>query len=174
MGPLAAAGSTRGMASQRKAGAWLARRAPFLLRPLFWAVRNPARDPERFVERHTEGFAEADRALLDAPGLRALRARSYAEAARQGVRGFAHEVALLTRPWGFDLSEVACDVLLWHGVEDASTPLAMAAHVAESLPRCRTVFYPGEGHFVAARHWDEIVVELTPGPSTFAEPGGPA
>jgi pimeloyl-ACP methyl ester carboxylesterase len=160
IGPLEAARATTGMAAQRKAGAWLARHAPFLLRPLFWALRNPARNPQRFVERFSEGFCAADLALLADPGIRSLRAHSYAEATRRGVRGFAHEVALLARPWGFSLSEVACDVLLWHGEDDASTPVAMARHVAASLPRCRARYLAGEGHFVAARHWDEIVAAL--------------
>jgi pimeloyl-ACP methyl ester carboxylesterase len=161
VGPLEASGATGGMAAQRKAGAWVAHHAAFLLRPLFWAFRNPARNPERFVRRFSEGFSAADRVLLEDPTIRALRARSYAEATRQGVRGFAYEVALLTRPWGFSLSDVACDVLLWHGAEDASTPISMARHVAASLPRCQARFFPGEGHFVAARHWEEIVVALT-------------
>lgn len=161
IGPLEAAEATRGMARQRKAGAWLARHAPSLLRPIFWALRNPARNPERFVERFSEGFSAGDRALLADPAIRSLRARSYAEATRQGVRGFAYEVALLARPWGFSLAEVACDVLLWHGEEDASTPISMARHVAASLPRCRARYFPGEGHFVAARHWNEILAALT-------------
>jgi pimeloyl-ACP methyl ester carboxylesterase len=161
IGPLEAAGATQGMAAQRRQGALVARRAPWLLRPIFWAFRNPARDPERFVARFTEGFSAADRALLADPAMLAMRARSYAEAARQGVRGFACEVALLARPWGFPLSEVACEVRLWHGEEDASTPLAMARHVAASLPRCALRSFPGEGHFVAARHWPEIVGTLT-------------
>lgn len=162
MGPLEVAGATAGMARQRRGGAWLAQHAPFLLRPVFWAFRNPGRNPERFVERFSEGFAPADRALLDDPAVRSLRARSYAEATRQGVRGFAFEVALLTRPWGFSPAEVGCEVLLWHGEEDASTPVAMARHVAASLPRCRARYLPGEGHFVAARHWEEITRALSP------------
>ena len=161
VGPLEASGATSGMATQRKAGAWVARHAAFLLRPLFWAIRNPARNPERFVQRFSQGFSAKDRELLDDPVIRSLRARSYAEATRRGVRGFAYEVALLSRPWGFSLSDVPCDVLLWHGEEDASTPVSMARYVEESLPRCRARYFPGEGHFVAARHWEEIVGALT-------------
>jgi pimeloyl-ACP methyl ester carboxylesterase len=161
IGPLEASDATSGMAAQRKAGAWLARHAPFLLRPIFWAFRNPSRNPKRFVERFSEGFSAADRELLDDPVMSSLRARSYAEATRRGIRGFAYEVALFARPWGFSLSDMPCEVLLWHGEEDASTPVSMARHVAASLPRCRARFFPGEGHFVAARHWEEIVRALT-------------
>lgn len=161
IGPIEASGATSGMAAQRKAGAFVARHASFLLRPLFWAFRNPARNPERFVQRFSEGFSAADRALLEDPIFRSLRSRSYAEATRLGVRGFAYEVGLLARPWGFSLSEVTSDVHLWHGEEDASTPISMARHVAASLPCCHTRFFPGEGHFVAARHWEEIIGALT-------------
>lgn len=160
MGPLAPIGATNGMAAQRRFGAAVARHAPFLLRPLFWAIRNPARNPERFVQRFAEGFSSSDRALLADPTISSLRARSYAEATRQGVRGFAYEVALLARPWGFSLSNVESTVLLWHGEEDASTPISMARHLATSLPRCRATYLPGEGHFVAARHWEEIITSL--------------
>jgi pimeloyl-ACP methyl ester carboxylesterase len=160
MGPIEAAGATAGMAAQRRLGTVIARHFPFLLGPLFWAVRNPARNPERFVRQFSEGFSASDRSLLADPALSYLRARSYIEATRQGVRGFAYEVALLTRPWGFSLAEVMSDVLLWHGEADASTPISMARYVAASLPRCRATYFPSEGHFVAARHWEEIVSSL--------------
>jgi pimeloyl-ACP methyl ester carboxylesterase len=164
VGPLAATGATEGMAAQRQLGAAVARHAPFLLRPLFWAIRNPARNPERFVQRFSEGFSTSDRALLADPAICSLRARSYAEATRQGVRGFAYEVALLARPWNFSLADVKSTVLLWHGEEDSSTPISMARHVATSLPRCRATYFSGEGHFVAARHWQEIITSLLPPP----------
>lgn len=160
IGPVAAPDATRGMASQRVQGLFVARRLPFLVRPLCWAFRNPARNPERFVRRFTSGFPASDRALLEGSGFREQRARSYAEATRRGVRGFAHEIAMLTRPWGFTPADVRCDVRLWHGEDDASTPLAMARAVAAALPRCEATFYPGEGHFVAVRHWDEILRAL--------------
>ena len=89
-----------------------------------------------------------------------MRARSYAEATRRGVRGFAWEVCLVAQPWGFSLADVPCPVHLGHGDQDASTPVSMARHVARSLPRCRPTYFPNEGHFVAARHWDEIVETL--------------
>ena len=148
------------MASQRKAGAFAARHLRFLVRPLMWAFRNPARNPERFVERFTSGFPGSDTLLLESPELRSMRTRSYAEATRRGVRGFAWEVILVAQPWGFSLADVPCQVYLWHGEQDASTPVSMARHVAESLPHCEATFFPNEGHFVAARHWDEIVATL--------------
>ena len=159
-GPIDAPASTAGMAFQRRVGAFAARHLRFLVRPLIWAFRNPARNPERFVERFTSGFPGADAFLLDNEELRSMRARSYAEATRRGVQGFALEAILVAQPWGFSLADVPCRVHLWHGEQDASTPVSMARHVAQSLPRCRPTYFPNEGHFVAARHWDEIVEAL--------------
>jgi pimeloyl-ACP methyl ester carboxylesterase len=159
-GPIDAPGSRTGMATQRRVGAFAARHLRFLVRPLMWAFRNPARNPERFVERFTSGFPGSDAGLLQNPELRSMRARSYAEATRRGVRGFAWEVVLVAQPWRFSLADVPCQVHLWHGEADASTPVSMARHVADSLPQCTATYFPGEGHFVAARHWDEIVATL--------------
>ncbi len=159
-GPIDASGSTTGMVLQRKVGAFAARHLRFLVRPLMWAFRNPARNPERFVERFTSGFPGSDAQLLENPELRSMRARSHAEATRRGVRGFAWEVILVAQPWGFSLADVQCQVHLWHGEQDASTPVSMARHVAESLPHCEATFFPNEGHFVAARLWDEVVATL--------------
>ena len=94
--------ATSGMAAQRKAGAWVARHATFLLRPLFWAIRNSTRNlrPALFralVPRGSRADGGSRHPIAPGPLLR----RSDAEATRRGVRGFAHEVALLTRPWDF-------------------------------------------------------------------------
>ncbi len=159
-GPIDAPASTTGMAFQRKVGAFAARHLGFLVRPFMWAFRNPARNPEAFVARFTSGFPGSDAVLLESPDFRSMRARSYAEATRGGIQGFAWEVILVAQPWGFSLADVPCRVHLWHGEQDASTPVSMARHVAASLPHCEATYLPSEGHFVAARHWDEIVATL--------------
>ncbi len=112
------------------------------------------------MERFTGGFPGADAFLFDNERLRSMRARSYAEATRRGVQGFAWEVALVVQPWCFSLADVPFQVHLWHGEQDARTPVSMARHVVQSLPRCHPTYFPNEGHFVAARHWDEIVETL--------------
>jgi pimeloyl-ACP methyl ester carboxylesterase len=98
-----------------------------------------------------------DQAILARPGIRQMYARSYAEATRPGVRGFAWEGILFSRPWGFRLEEISVEVHLWHGEEDASTPLAMAQYVAGAIPNCQARFLPGEGHALFLERWQEIL-----------------
>jgi pimeloyl-ACP methyl ester carboxylesterase len=85
---------------------------------------------------------------------------NYAEAARQGVRGYAHELRILGRPWDFRLEEIAAPVHLWHGEQDANTPVGMALTMAARIPRCRTTFLPGEGHLFLFTRWEEILTAL--------------
>lgn len=159
-GPVDAPGATEGMPWVRRAGAAIARQAPWLLHPLIWLLQNPGRDPERFFERYTRHNPEADRLLLAQPEFQRMLKASYAESVRQGTRGFAWEVRLVSRSWGFRLEEISMRVHLWHGEADTSTPLAMAQYLARALPNCQATFLPDEGHFLLFTHWHDILATL--------------
>ena len=64
VGPVDVPGGIKEMPRIRQAGARVARRAPWLLRPLLWLVGNPHRDPKRFYERMLAGNSDVDRAIL--------------------------------------------------------------------------------------------------------------
>lgn len=151
-------GVTANLTRLRKLGIFTARRAPALLRPSLWLL-GPGRDPSRFFDRFTAGFPTRDRELLARPDTRTIIVDSYRESARAGHRGFARELALLARPWGFPLADIRVPVFLWHGEEDASTPIPMAHHMAAAFPDPTTHFLPGEGHFLILDHYAEILAE---------------
>lgn len=159
-GPVEMPGSTEGMPRVRRAGAAIGRHAPWLLRPLIWLLQNPGRNPRRFFERYTVHNLEPDRALLGRPQFRDMLQSSYAESARQGIRGFAWEVRLVAGPWGFRLEDIPMTVDLWHGDQDTSTPLSIAQFMAGALPSCRTHFLAGEGHFLLFTRWQEVLSTL--------------
>lgn len=159
-GPVDMPGATEGMPPVRRAGAAVGRRAPWLLRPLMGLLQNPGRNPSRFFEQYTAHNLEPDRALLRTPQFRAMLQASYAESARQGVRGFAWEVRIISQPWGFRLEDVAMTVDLWHGDQDTSTPLAIAQFMADTLPNRRTHFLAGEGHLLLFNRWQELLSTL--------------
>ena len=159
-GPIDTPGAEDGLASGRRSGFWVVKNTPWLLRPLIWLLRNPGRDPERFADEYEAGFPESDLTLYNQPDMRAIRIASYAESARQGVGGFAQDLQVFARPWGFPLAEIDIEVNLWHGEEDASTPVAMGRYLADAIPNCCAVFLPGEGHFVLFKYWRYILSVL--------------
>jgi pimeloyl-ACP methyl ester carboxylesterase len=159
-GPIDEPGALAGMPPIRQLAARIGCHAPWLLHPLMWLAYNPRRNPERFFARYTAHNPPADRVLLDQPWFRTMLTSSYAESTRRGLRGFAWEIRLMSRPWGFRLADICMVVDLWHGDEDTSTSPAMAKHLARAIPRCRARFLPGEGHFLLFTHWAEILSEL--------------
>lgn len=158
--PMGAPGLTAGMTRERRIGYFVATRLPWLVQPLLWLTNNPRRDLHAFFKRYTADMCPADRAMLAQTEFRTMMMRNYAEATRAGLRGFAWEVVIVARPWGFRLEDIAMDVRLWHGEFDTSTPLPMGRYMAQALPHCRATFLPGEGHFVIFTHWREILTEL--------------
>jgi pimeloyl-ACP methyl ester carboxylesterase len=159
-GPIDVPGAEEGLASGRRSGFWVVKYAPWLLRPLIWLLWNSGRDTERFATQYESGFPESDMALYNEPEMRAIRIASYAESARQGVGGFAQDLQIFARPWGFSLQNIDMEIYLWHGEEDGSTPVAMGYYLADTIPNCRAVFLPEEGHFVLFKYWREILSVL--------------
>lgn len=157
VGPIDAPGAVQGMHRNRRVGVLVARYVPWLLRPLLWLVGNPRRDPEKYLDRSSAGFPAADWAYINQPSIRPLIVANYAEAVRPGLQGFAQDLLIFTRPWGFKLEDVEMEIHLWHGTEDVSTPLPMAEYVARALPNCRATYLPGEGHLLFYKHWREIL-----------------
>ena len=140
----------------------VARRAPWLLRPLFWAYlgrhRRRIQDQQSFdrlVERLTKRMSKfvASGELAEAYVIETL------EAFRQGSRGPAFDAALYVRAWGFRLEEIELPaVYLWHGERDVHVPIGMARAVAESIPDCHARFFSGEDHMtVILQHLDEVL-----------------
>jgi pimeloyl-ACP methyl ester carboxylesterase len=85
---------------------------------------------------------------------------SKREAFRNGPRGFAFELALGSRPWGFPLQAIRVPVHVWHGELDVSTPIAMARCLAAAIPTSRARFFPACGHFLSYEVWPEILLAL--------------
>lgn len=107
MGPSDVPGVMDGMPTIRKVGAMVGRVAPGLLRPLIWLSQNPQRNLERFVAGYTAHNPEPDQALFARPEFMNMLKASYLESTRPGVRGFAWEVRLVSRPWGFRLQDIS-------------------------------------------------------------------
>lgn len=88
--------------------------------------------------------------------IRSAFLKDMREALRDGGRAMAAEVALLSRPWDFDLAEIDIPVRLWHGALDANCPKAMAEYLIAAIPRVDATIFPGEGHMCAFERLDEF------------------
>ncbi len=162
LGPLDTPGGTDRMIRNNHLIFFLGRRLPWLARISLWRMAYQVRrDPEGMLGRLIVALPGPDKAVLARPEIKITMKDNVVEAFRGGSRGAACELLLYTRPWGFLLKDIATQVELWHGEQDVSIPPTMGRYQACTIPNCRAIFYPGEGHFsLAINYMEEILSGL--------------
>ena len=162
LGPLDSPNSTDRMNRDNHLIFVLGRRLPWLARISLWrAAYQVRRNPEAMLGRMIVALPQPDKAVLARPEVKITMKDNFVEAFRSGSRGATCELLLHTRPWGFLLKDIATRVDLWHGEQDASVPATMGKYLARTIPNCRAIFYPGEGHFsLVINHMEEILSGL--------------
>jgi pimeloyl-ACP methyl ester carboxylesterase len=162
IGPPETPGALEQMRPLNRRLATIGRRAPWLFRLVAWPdVRALRRDPDGYFARAMADMPGPDQATLARAEIRTSLQRAGQEAFRAGLRGPAQENALLARPWGFRLEDIAMKVHLWHGELDRNAPPVMGHHVAAAIPKCQASFYDDEGHAsLLANHQEAILGAL--------------
>jgi pimeloyl-ACP methyl ester carboxylesterase len=163
LGPVAGPGATVGIAFKERLAYAIAARAPQLAgRALVPVAAWARRRPRQFLHVTRWQLGEADRHVLQGR-LGDLVAADFAEAARQGGAGIAHDLALLFRPWPFEPSAIRVPVTFFHGARDRTVAVAVALALARAVPGARLRLYEHEGHFsLLARHAAAVLDELSP------------
>lgn len=128
--------------------------------PIGRLLRRARNDPDAAIERRASGAAEPEAAMHHGEAGRMLNA-STAEAGRQGASAAAHEIAVLARPWGFDLADIAVPVGVWHGTLDQTVPVATAEYFADAIPDARITVHDDAGHLsLPVGYAEEILASL--------------
>lgn len=109
--------------------------------------RLARRDPGLYFRVITAHMPDADRRALREDEVRQDYLLNYVEAFRQGPRGVAQDLRLLTRPWGFEPREITLPTVIHHGSADTTVPLQHARWYADAIPGARLEVHPGHGHF---------------------------
>ncbi len=163
LGPVFEPWAIQGQRWHARLGFFLARRARWLLKPLY-GIGPPflmGKYPEIAYSLLTALADDTDRAALTRPEIRPPIVASMREAFRQGARAAMHEFALYANPWGFEFSNIALPVTLWQGGRDQIVPPAHARYLAAALPRSDLRLLPNEGHFsLPINYMHEILGKL--------------
>lgn len=106
-------------------------------------LADSAPEPDRV--RWVEQAQDLQRAAID-------------DALEPGTQGMAEDFqAVFGQPWPFALDAVMAPVVWGHGDEDHNVPLPAARRVADELPRCEFIVWPGIGHAPGPERMDSIV-----------------
>lgn len=133
----------------------LARTDPAALRR---AVEPALGSAETFLAALAESACALDRRLYTTSSVRDRFLRDAGETLHGSAVDMAvRELTSCANPWGFKVSDIRAPALLWHGLDDITTPPAMGRYLAATLPDCRARFYSGEGHLLLFTRWPEIL-----------------
>lgn len=108
-----------------------------------------------------------DRRILRDGDFRATLAASLREAFRNGARGAATDLRLLSAPWNFEVRDVRTPVHLWYGEDDRVVSASMGRFLELALPRCRATYMRNQGHYSLIHDFaDQILSRVTAPPAT--------
>jgi pimeloyl-ACP methyl ester carboxylesterase len=143
-------------------------RAPYLLAryatPLArYLIRRDGRrareDPEAYLEARAGEGAPADGPYWRGEIGRALLLTGVEARRHHGNAGLARDLAVLGKPWGFDLGSIDVPTALWYGKDDRIVPVEMGYHLARAVPVAEAHFYPERGHISTLVENQASVVE---------------
>ncbi|MCI3269888.1 alpha/beta fold hydrolase [Streptomyces cylindrosporus] len=108
-------------------------------------------DPARLLRELRGDLTADDRLIVNDNTVRSMLLRNYHEALRTSAYGWIDDVFAVTGAWGFDPAEIRVPVLLWHGSQDAFSPVSHAVWLADRIPGATAVVDPTAAHFAALR-----------------------
>ena len=91
-------------------------------------------DPSTVLDDYD--VSDSDRARLAQPEVMQILREATAEWAFNGVGGWVDDDLAFTRPWGFDVSNIAVPVLIIYGSADVLVPSAHGEWLAAHVPGC--------------------------------------
>jgi pimeloyl-ACP methyl ester carboxylesterase len=92
---------------------------------------------------------------------------SFHEALVSGVDGWLDDDLAFVRPWGFELDEVSCPVMVWQGSADLMVPFSHGVWLASHVPGVTAHLEDGEGHLsIGVGALDRMLDELVSAAAT--------
>lgn len=158
VGPLAEPGTEEGMLGFNKVMTRLARRAPWVVLPLYSLTMAAARRwPEHAISSFQRQLPAPDAAVLARPEVRAAFVDDLRHASRTSARAAVKDFALFAHDWGFRLEDIVVPTHIWQGDKDQNVPPAHATVQAQRISGAVLHECPGEGHMLVIDHIEEIL-----------------
>jgi pimeloyl-ACP methyl ester carboxylesterase len=108
-------------------------------------LERVAADPSQLMGDDWQ-LSEADRAELARPERHEVIRQTVAEAFRRGVWGWVDDDLCITRPWGFDVSEIGVPTRVVYGLTDVLVPRSHGEWLARNVPNAEAVIEEHGGH----------------------------
>lgn len=105
--------------------------------------------------------SDADKILLNEnKELKTMYLLNLAGAIQQGMRGFVHDLAILSSPWEFEVDQISKHITVWQGQLDRTVPAEMCQYFSKNLPQNNCSVIEGAGHFITFSHAEKVLEDL--------------
>lgn len=108
-----------------------------------------AADPASLFAGIESGLSISDREVISDTGIRSLLTSAFATGVGRSADGWYDDSLAFCAPWGFDPSEIAMPVLLWHGADDQFSPVSHTEWLAARIRSATVAVQAGASHFSA-------------------------
>jgi len=115
----------------------------------------------RFLARRLEAWGRKPTPPTGHPDTDAAYLRGRVESFRAGGMWLVQELAVLGRPWGFDVGEISAPVTLWWGESDVVCPPSIGRDYETRLPTATLKLVEGT-HQVLFPRWRDILSDALP------------
>ncbi|MFE4667155.1 alpha/beta fold hydrolase [Streptomyces sp. NPDC056716] len=90
-----------------------------------------------------------DRRVVADAGIREMLHRNFRAGLKESADGWIDDAIAFSVPWGFDPAGIEVPTLLWHGEEDAFSPVGHFDWLSRRIPRATVVLQPSAAHMAA-------------------------
>lgn len=125
-----------------------------------WCEEMYGPDGSSFLASSGLELAEPDIILLSDEKIANATRASFAEAFRQGVGGYAHDIFLQGWAWPFAPGAITTSTIVAHGELDKIVPVLHSRHTAELIPGSLLRILPRHGHLSICLALPSLCAEL--------------
>lgn len=120
-------------------------------------VKGLRNDPESLLRTLGSELDAHDKEIVGDIALRRIIAETHAKALEKSPAGWIDDVLALRSPWGFEASAISVPVKLWHGKDDAFSPISHARWLAEEIRNSILEERPDTAHFASVQMLPEFL-----------------
>jgi pimeloyl-ACP methyl ester carboxylesterase len=103
---------------------------------------------------------DSDRAVMARPEIAAQNKKISEELVAHGLWGWVDDDIAFTKPWGFELEEIAVPVRVCYGIKDVLVPAAHGEWLARHVPGAEAEVHGDSGHLTDPSKIREILAWL--------------
>ncbi|WP_086930075.1 alpha/beta fold hydrolase [Agarilytica rhodophyticola] len=137
-----------------------AKNTPRIYRTFFNTVLKTAfANSLDYIQMYVQNWSEYDRKLATQKNVLDSITRCFRQAVKSDPFGLINESIVLTKPWGFELQELAVPTYIWRGEDDRAVPQNLAEKLF-SIPGHQARTIPRGGHLIIYYHWQGIIESM--------------